>query len=128
MPAAMLSGTMPHRFVSAENPERVIPLEPKVVEYRCERCELTTTVRLHPEAAVPASWACRRCREAAECMQKADEDAEVIGLGRGARTYTPKDHWTQLSERRTEEELQRLLDARLALLRAGTLRSGPSYR
>jgi len=127
MPAAMLTGTMPHRAVTSEDPDRVVPLAPRVVEYLCGQCELTTTARLHPEAPVPHLWPCRVCREGAECTVEADENTELIGLPATPKRSQPKDHWTQLSERRSEEELERLLEQRLELLRAGKLHSGPSH-
>lgn len=128
MPAAMLVGTMPHRSTSSENPDRVVPLAPRTVEYLCGQCEITTTAALHPQAAVPEVWPCRRCRSAAECTEEPDEGAELIGLPIIPKLRPPKDHWTHLSERRTEEELERLLQHRLELLRAGKLHAGPSHR
>jgi len=124
MPAAMLAGTMPHRSVTIENPGRVVPLAPRLVEYLCGQCELVTTARLHPEASIPQLWPCRRCRAGAECTVEPDEDAELIGLPVAPKTPPRKTHWEHVRERRTDAELERLLEGRLNLLRSGKLHSG----
>ncbi|HLR94914.1 MAG TPA: RNA polymerase-binding protein RbpA [Jiangellaceae bacterium] len=128
MPTATLTGTMPHRAVTSENPDRVVPLAPRIVEYLCGQCELTTTARLHPDAPIPQLWPCRSCRAGAECTVEADEDTELIGLPTAPKTPPRKTHWEQLSERRSEDELERLLERRQELLRAGKLYSGPSHQ
>ena len=56
------------------------------------------------------------------------EGAELLGTAKTSRNQPPKSHWAQLKERRSEKELERLLDSRLALLRTGKLHSGPSHR
>lgn len=124
MPPAMLTATVPHRTVTVENPDRVAPLIPQVVAYLCGQCEVETVVRLHPAAPIPGLWPCRICRAGAECSVEADEGVELIGMPAGAKQFVRKDHWTLLSERRTEVELDRLLAKRLALLRVGKLHSG----
>ncbi|MGP9843323.1 RNA polymerase-binding protein RbpA [Brachybacterium sp. 107] len=128
MPPAMVSATVPHRARTAENPDRVVPLVPQFVAYLCGQCEVTTEARLHPQAPIPVLWPCRICREGAECTEEADEGVELIGLPATPKQYQRKDHWTHLSERRTEAELEWLLTARLELLRAGKLQAGPSHR
>ena len=128
MPATTLTASVPHRTTSVENPDRVVPLAPRVVGYLCGQCELITSARLHPQASIPVLWPCRACREPAECIEEADEDTELIGMPATTKQYQRKDHWTHLSERRSEAELERLLTARLALLRAGKLHSGPSHQ
>ena len=125
MSAATLTGTLPHRAVTIEDPDRVVPLAPRVIEYLCGQCELTTAARLHPQAPIPQLWPCRRCRSGAECTVEADEDTELIGLPVRSKIPPRKDHWTHVCERRTEAELERLLAGRLALLRAGRLHQGP---
>lgn len=125
---AMLVGAIPHRRVSAERPEGVCPIPPRLVAYLCGQCELTTSVPMHPQAPIPALWPCRRCREPAECTEEPDEGAELLGTAKTSRNQPPKSHWAQLKERRSEKELERLLDSRLALLRTGKLHSGPSHR
>src|SRR5699024_11996164 len=93
MPAATLTGTMPHRSVTAEDPDRVVPLAPRVVEYLCGRCEITTTARLHPQASIPQLWPCRRCRAGAECTIEPDTSAELIGLPAASKLPPRKTHW-----------------------------------
>ncbi len=128
MPPAMVTATVPHRSTTVENPDRVVPLVPQIVASLCGQCELTTEARLHPRAPIPMLWPCRICREGAECTVEADEGVEMIGVPTTPKHYQRKDHWTHLSERRTEAELERLLAARLDLLRAGKLHAGPSHR
>lgn len=125
---ASLTGAVPHRATSVENPGRVVPLAPRVVAYLCGQCEITTDARLHPQAPVPVLWPCRACREPAECTEEADKDTELFDVPAVPKRHQRKDHWTHLSERRTEAELERLLTTRLQLLRAGKLHSGPSHR
>lgn len=124
MPPAILTATVPHRTVTVENPDRVVPLAPQVVAYLCGQCEVETVVRLHPAAPIPGLWPCRVCRAGAECTIEADEGVELIGMPAVSKPFVRKDHWTHLSERRTEDELEQLLAKRLALLRAGRLHSG----
>lgn len=128
MPPALLTATVPHRALTVENPDRVVPLVPQVVAYLCGQCEVLTEVRLHPRAPIPVLWPCRLCREGAECTVEADEGVEMIGMPAAPQQHQRKDQWTHLSERRTVAELERLLTARLALLRAGQLHSGPFRR
>lgn len=126
MPTTMLTGTMPHRAVTTENPDRVVPLAPRAVEYLCGQCELITTARLHAQAPIPQLWPCRRCRAGAECTVEPDESAELISLPVASKTPPRKSHWEHVRDRRTDAELERLLDKRLALLHAGKLHAGPS--
>src|SRR5699024_3701168 len=128
MPAVTLTGTMPHRLVTAEKPDRVVPLAPRMVDYLCGRCEITTTVRLHPQAPIPQLWPCRRCRASAECSQDADEDAELIGLPAASKLPPRKTHGEHVRDRRSDAELDRRRPTRRGLLRAGKLHSGPSPR
>ena len=51
------------------------------------------------------------------------EGVEMIGVPTTPKHYQRKNHWTHLSERRTQAELERLLAARLEVLRAGKLHS-----
>lgn len=126
MSAAMLAGTLPHRAVTIEDPGRVVPLAPRVVEYLCGQCELITTARLHAQAPIPQLWPCRRCRAGAECTVESDEDAELIGLPVAPKTPPRKTHWDHVRERRSDAELERLLATRQGLLRAGRLHTGSS--
>lgn len=125
MPTATLTGTMPHRAVTTENPERVVPLAPRVVEYLCGQCEVTTTARLHVQAPIPQLWPCRRCRAGAECTIEADDGAELIGLPVASKLPPRKSHWDHVRGRRSDAELEALLGKRLDLLRSGRLHAGP---
>lgn len=69
------------------------------------------------EADVPMVWECR-CGETAVLR---DHEKPEEKPGKPQRT-----HWDMLLERRSEEDLQVLLDQRLELLRAGRLHSSSS--
>ena len=128
MPAATLTGTMPHRSVTTEDPDRVVPLAPREVEYLCGQCEITTTAKLHAQAPIPQLWPCRRCRTGAECTIEPDEGVELLGLPVASKLPPRKTHWEHVRDRRSDAELDQLLAARLDLLRAGKLHSAPSHR
>ncbi|WP_147917430.1 RNA polymerase-binding protein RbpA [Ruania zhangjianzhongii] len=65
------------------------------------------------EAEIPPVW---EAPGGGEALLR-DADRPEIKPGKKVRT-----HWDMLLERRTEAELQELLDERLALLRSGQLR------
>ena len=65
------------------------------------------------DAEVPPVWECR-CGE--EAMLRDGEQPDL------KPAKPPRTHWDMLLERRSEEELQALLDERLELLRAGKIR------
>ena len=67
------------------------------------------------DAEVPPQWECR-CGEAAALRDGGDIEDKPV---KPQRT-----HWDMLLERRSEEELQDLLDERLELLRSGKARRG----
>ncbi|MEW6928950.1 RNA polymerase-binding protein RbpA [Trueperella pyogenes] len=81
--------------------------------YRCEDGH-AFTVTFAEDAEAPLTWECR-------CGKRAD----LIGVSDGEDESKPlkpqRTHWDMLLERRTEEELQILLDEHLKLLRAGKL-------
>ncbi len=66
------------------------------------------------EAEVPAVWECRCGAEAVLRDHLRPERAKPV--------KQPRTHWDMLLERRTREELEELLNERLALLRSGQLR------
>ncbi|SNS39373.1 RNA polymerase-binding protein [Micrococcales bacterium KH10] len=70
------------------------------------------------DAELPPAWECRCGAEAALRSPEELPDSEEKPV-KPVRT-----HWDMLLERRSEEELQVLLDERLELLRAGKLRRG----
>lgn len=89
--------------------------ERQSVSYDCSRghrFEMTFAV----EAEVPSLWDCPRC--GAEALRVSTDRPEEKA-GKHVRT-----HWDMLLERRSVDELQDLLDERLALLRAGRLPGG----
>lgn len=88
------------------------------VGYLCSQgheFEITMSV----EADVPALWECPRC--GAEARATSGIEPEVKAE-KPART-----HWDMLLERRSEEDLQVLLDQRLELLRAGKLHQSRNF-
>ena len=72
------------------------------------------------EAVPPAAWGCRCGKEAKLRDESVNEEPKAV--------KPPRTHWDMLMERRTEEELQVLLDERLELLRKGQLRLGFRHR
>ena len=85
-----------------------IELAPRAdVSYDCPRGH-TTTVPFSAEADVPARWECRVC--GAPALRR-DGEAPVEKGGKPART-----HWDMLLERRTIDDLEVVLQERLALL------------
>ena len=74
-------------------------------------------ITMSDEAEVPATWECPRCgSEAVNTAGAAPEEKAE----KPART-----HWDMLLERRSEKELEEILQERLALLRGGEI--GPAH-
>lgn len=86
------------------------------VGYRCpsgHEFEITMSV----EAEVPAAWECPRCGL---------EALNVDGTQPEAKAEKPaRTHWDMLLERRSEKELEDILEERLAMLRGGEI--GPAH-
>lgn len=99
---------------SMESEENVEFAPRMVARYDCPQGH-TTELPFSLEAEVPAVWECR-CGE--EAVLRDHDKPEPDKPVKPQRT-----HWDMLLERRTREELQVLLDERLALLRSGQLRS-----
>ena len=77
-----------------------------------------TTVRLWEEAEHPATWKCRVCSTFATLPDvDAGEDTERQWRPAHVPFWEPKTHLEQLHERRTDAELEALLQERLTLLR-----------
>lgn len=97
---------------SLESDEGVAFVERREVTYRCDRGHVFK-VPMAADAEPPATWECK-CSAEAHLVgtDGSDEDKPL----KPVRT-----HWDMLLERRSEDELQELLDERLALLRAGKL-------
>lgn len=98
---------------SMESEENVDFAPRQVARYHCPNGHITE-LPFSLEAEVPAVWECR-CGEEA-LLDDANEPAD-------SKPVKPqRTHWDMLLERRSREELQELLDERLALLRSGQLR------
>lgn len=74
----------------------------------------TVVLPFAAEADVPALWECHCGEEALLRNATRPEPTKP--------TRKPRTHWDMLLERRSVEELEVLLDERLALLRSGELR------
>ena len=98
---------------SLESEDGVAFVERRDEEYLCANGH-RFRVTLAEDAEAPMFWECK-CGAEAEIVsgQGHEEEAKVV---KPVRT-----HWDMLLERRTEAELQELLDERLELLRAGKL-------
>ncbi|MBO3749762.1 RNA polymerase-binding protein RbpA [Streptosporangiaceae bacterium NEAU-GS5] len=79
------------------------------VSYTCPKGH-HTTVPLAAEAEIPATWECRHCGLAALRV-----DAEQP---QQKKAKPPRTHWDMLLERRSIEDLEEVLNERLAILRA----------
>jgi hypothetical protein len=106
---------------SYEN-ELGVDLAPRLtVTYHCPRGH-EFDIPLAVGAQVPATWDCRNCGATAVLKDAADVEARSGRTGR-----TP---WEMLLERRTMDDLQILLDERLAVLRGAggaTVATHPTY-
>ena len=101
---------------SLQSEEGVVFHERANHTYVCTQCKRETVMTFAADAELPEAWECRTC--GAEAVRRVGDTVMVIDHSgdKVART-----HWDMLLERRSEEELQVLLDQRLALLRAGKL-------
>ena len=97
--------------LSMETDEGVLAAPRQESVYDCPNGH-TIVLPFSVEADVPAVWECR-CGASALLR---DHERPELKPGKPIRT-----HWDMLLERRSEEDLQVLLDQRLALLRAGKL-------
>lgn len=101
------------------------------VTYHCQRGH-TFALTLAATAVAPADWDCQHCGAPARPgtapppstpgsdIPARHRDSSWTRTTRGAaQNTTPRTPWMMLCERRTRQELQVLLDERLALLRAG---------
>ncbi|GAB3619652.1 RNA polymerase-binding protein RbpA [Glutamicibacter sp. PS] len=95
---------------SMESEAGVEPAARQRVEYRCEDGERVFVV-FAAEAEVPATWTTKTGKEAHLVHGEAKADEE--STDKPIRT-----HWDMLLERRSEEELEKILADRLTQLRA----------
>lgn len=98
---------------SLESEAGVAFVERRNEQYKCTNGH-RFDVTLAEDADAPMYWECK-CGAEAEIIsgQGQEEENKVV---KPVRT-----HWDMLLERRTEAELQEILDERLELLRAGKL-------
>ena len=94
--------------------DRGADLAPRqLVGYHCPSGHVTRLV-FATEAEMPANWECHEC--GAVALRENAEQPE------GKKVKPPRTHWDMLMERRTEADLEELLEERLELVRE--LRTG----
>lgn len=105
---------------SLESEEGVVFADRFSAHYQCPNGHVFE-VTFAQGATPPPTWECR-CGEAAELIGDAgDEDQD--------KPQKPqRTHWDMLRERRSIDELEKLLNEQLALLRSGKLRPEGAYR
>ncbi|AYG04822.1 RNA polymerase-binding protein RbpA [Gryllotalpicola protaetiae] len=81
--------------------------------YACASCGRETTMVFAAEADAPDTWECRYCGQEATLLV----DDKPVEVDR-AEAKAPRSHWDMLLERRTEAELEELLQERLTYLRS----------
>lgn len=99
---------------SLESEKGVVFVERNQIRYECV-CGEIFAVPLSVEAQPPATWVCSKCGENAILLDGEAQPEE--GNAKPVRT-----HWDMLCERRTEDELEELLNEQLEKLRSGQLR------
>lgn len=98
---------------SLQSEEGVVFMERTATTYKCESCGQDTTLMFAADAEPPQTWECRVCgAEAILQVDGASVKLDEVDV-KAART-----HWDMLLERRTIEELEELLEDRLAYVRA----------
>lgn len=115
-----IRGSDPNRVLSRENEDLVVGIAPHKAVYTCEKCGNDVVVPLHPEAAAPPTWNCP-CGGIAEYVGDREIGEELKSFAPASASKPPKTHIDHVRERRTDEELQALLDKRLDLLRSGKM-------
>ena len=101
---------------SLESEDGVVFVERQNVDYTCPDGH-AFEVPFAIDAEVPDIWECPICSKTA--LRNGVEDFQEEKAAKSQRT-----HWEQLMDRRTEEELQILLDERLEALHTGRRRPG----
>jgi RNA polymerase-binding protein len=94
----------------------VVPCATRVVEYQCTYGHVTLLPFAADADEVPSTWDCR-----CGCPAHTDVPDAVLPLlsRRASLGVRGKTHYQMLCERRTLDELEALLDERLAELRSG---------
>lgn len=107
---------------SYENGDNALDAPSILANYQCMTCGNAMEHHLHPEAAIPRVWPCRWCSDDAEYVGDDVADGESLrGSSPLPRQRTKKTHWDQVRERRSDAELDVLLQRRLTALREGRL-------
>jgi hypothetical protein len=108
---------------SYETDQNVVPVQTVPHSYHCPAGHVVTLRFAHDAEEIPATWDCPKCGRTAHADETtARREASAAGEGPLA-LFSPrsnssgKTHWDMLMERRTLEELEELLEERLALLR-----------
>jgi len=112
-------GTMPwslgtHLLVPTGEQDSALPAPTRRVAYTCGSGHVTS-LTFALEAVAPPTWGCGRCSRDGDLTDAGGGpvDAEPVAVKKPSRT-----HMDMVRERRTDAELEALLDERLALLRA----------
>jgi len=95
--------------VSYETEYAAEPAARRLVRYRCAR-DHEFTVPFSDEADLPVTWECRLDGTVAKALDLPEPEAKKV--------KPPRTHWDMLIERRSIEELEGILEERLAALRA----------
>ena len=109
---------------SYETDENVVPVESIPQVYHCPASHVVT-VRFAADAEeIPGEWDCPKCGRLAHRDVTSAQAAVDSGLGEALvsprTSATGKTHWDMLLERRTVDDLEKILAERLALLRANS--------
>nr|WP_246803759.1 RNA polymerase-binding protein RbpA [Cellulomonas hominis] len=83
------------------------------VTYTCQR-EHTTVLRFASDAPAPATWDCSTCGRASALV---DSGHGPVGAEDARPAKAKRTHMDMVRERRTDAELQALLDERLQFVR-----------
>lgn len=92
------------------------PVEILSVTYRCANGHERVVPLASTVEFVPPTWDCNRCSLTAEVVDAGGKQVGVEAEDSG-RDYHPRSHYQEVLTRRTEAELQVLLDERLAFYR-----------
>lgn len=80
----------------------------RIVQYRTDNGEIFDVPPFADDAEVPSKWPCKNGMEGT-ILEGAEPEEK--------KTKPPRTHWDMLLERRSEEELEVLLNERLDLLK-----------
>ncbi|MGX1694811.1 RNA polymerase-binding protein RbpA [Microbacterium keratanolyticum] len=97
---------------SLQSEEGVVFMERRETTYTCETCGHVTTLMFAADAEPPTTWECRNCGAEARLQI----DGKSVAVEENAEKVA-RSHWDMLLERRTRDELEELLEERLAYIR-----------